>query len=56
MKESLAVSIRNGGLAGKKIGEKYFAVADMEMRKGAWQDSMDNFLKAKNNMQNSNNT
>lgn len=56
MKESLAVCIRNGGLAGKKIGDKYFTLADTEMRKADWQNSLDNFMKAKANMENLKNT
>lgn len=56
LKEGLAVCIRNGGLAGKKIGDKYFALADAEMKKADWQNSLDNFIKAKANMENIKNT
>lgn len=51
LKESLAVCVRNGGLVGRKVGERYFALAEAEMRVGRWEDSMDNFAKAKGSME-----
>ncbi len=43
-------------MAGKKVGERYFALAEAEMRAGKWQESMENFAKAKGNMESCGNT
>lgn len=56
MKESLATCIRSCGGVGSKIaGEKYFDLGEKELRAGRKKESLDNFNKAKANMENNNN-
>lgn len=50
MKESLAVCIRSGGMAGRKAGEKYLALGERLLKVGRMEESVENFMKAKANL------
>lgn len=40
MKESLGICIRNGGVTSKKTGQRYYSLAEKELRAGRKTESM----------------
>lgn len=51
MKEALSKTVRTCGAHSKAAGNKFFELADRELKAGRKKEALDNYLKAKLNME-----